>query len=104
MNDQAIKSQIGRLVAFVLTPILLPLSAAVANWMQDVLGLNLNGADLTAFVISVVVGVALAIYKWLSNRGEWERVMTWLTQSHLLGDTPPPVPPETVSSRKRPLL
>jgi hypothetical protein len=69
-------------VAFILTPLLLPIAAVVANWIQDFAGLDLNGADLTAYVVSVVVGVALAVYRWLANRGEWEKVMEYVTRTH----------------------
>jgi hypothetical protein len=73
MLDDAIRSNIGRVVAFVLTPILLPVTTIVANWLQDAAGLDLNGGDLAAYLVAIAVGVALAAFQWLRNRGEWER-------------------------------
>lgn len=83
--NSVIQSQIGRIVAFVLTPILLPVSASVATWIQDIAGLDLDGADLTAYVVAVVAGVTVAVYKWLSNRGEWERVIEYINRTHDAG-------------------
>jgi hypothetical protein len=63
---------IGRIVAFVLTPILLPLMGALAFWLQDVAGVDMDPEVATGFVVSVVVGLALAVWQWLKNRGNWE--------------------------------
>jgi uncharacterized membrane protein YeaQ/YmgE (transglycosylase-associated protein family) len=85
--DKAITSYIGRIVAFVLTPLLLPITAVVANWLQDALGVNLNGGALAAFLVSVVVGVALAIWQWLRGRVQWERLATELVHLRETGDS-----------------
>jgi|SRR3954465_2611247 anti-sigma factor RsiW len=100
--DNIITSQIGRLVAFVLTPILLPVAAVVANWAQDALGLDLNGADLTAYVVTVVAGVALGAWQWLKNRGEWEKAVEVVGKYHDSGEAfvdtgPDPVEPLPLS-------
>jgi Na+/glutamate symporter len=71
--DQNVFSNVSRVVTFVLMPILLPVSASVANWLQDVAGLNLTGVELAAFVCTVVAGVAVTGFKWVANRGDWER-------------------------------
>lgn len=63
---------IGRIVAFVLTPILLPLMGVLAFWLQDVAGVGMDPEVATGFVVSVVVGLALAVWQWLKNRGNWE--------------------------------
>lgn len=99
---------IGRVVAFVLTPILLPVTGAVANWVQDAAGLDLDGGALAAYVVAVVAGVALAAFKWLANRGEWEKAVEELEALYNAGrgfadsgdtvaldpaDKPPAVPP-----------
>lgn len=83
---QLCNNYISRIVAFVLTPILLPLAASVANWLQDVLGLNLAGADLTAFVIAVVVGAALTAFQWLRGRVKWEVALAELEHLKSLGN------------------
>lgn len=72
LTDNIIKNYISRIVAFVLTPVLLPLAGAVANWIQDALGLNLTGLDLTLYVVTVITGVALAAFQWLRGRVKWE--------------------------------
>lgn len=84
--DSVAKNQIGKIVAFVLTPILLPLVGNVANWVQDVLGLDLSGADLTAYIVSVIAGVALVAYQWLRNRGRWEVAAAELARVKRMGD------------------
>ena len=84
--DQVARNQIGKVVAFVLTPLLLPVVGNLANWVQDVLGLDLNGADLTAYVVSVIAGVALVAYQWLRNRGRWEVAAAELAKVRSLGD------------------
>jgi membrane protease YdiL (CAAX protease family) len=85
MPDDVAKSYVARVVTFVLTPILLPVAGVVANWGQDVLGLDLNGADLTAYVVSVMVGLALVIYSWVKNRGEWEVAAATVEKLHKSG-------------------
>lgn len=77
---------ISRIVAFVLTPILLPVAAAAANWIQDVLGLDLDGTKLTAFVVAVVIGSALTAFQWLRGRVKWEVALAELTHLKDLGD------------------
>lgn len=81
-------SQIAKIVAFVLTPILLPVAGVAANWAQDVLGLNLDGAELTAYVVSVVVGLALVVMQWLRGRAEWEVAVTKVQELHDRGTNP----------------
>lgn len=73
MLDDVLRSNIGRVVAFILTPILLPVATAIAAWLQDVVGIDLTGQQLTGYVVAIAIGVALVIYRWLANRGEWER-------------------------------
>lgn len=83
---QLCNNYISRIVAFVLTPILLPVAASVANWLQDVLGLDLDGADLTAFVVAVVVGAALTAFQWLRGRVRWEVALAELEHIKSLGN------------------
>lgn len=67
-----INSYIGRIVAFALTPVLLPIATTVAVWIQDVAGVDLSGGQLTAYVVAVASGVAITAATWLRNRGQWE--------------------------------
>lgn len=85
MLDDVIRSNIAKVVAFVLTPILMPLAAAGANWAQDVLGLNLDGAQLAAYLTAIVVGVALTAYAWLRGRAEWETAVVAVQKIHDVG-------------------
>lgn len=85
MSDNVFTNYIGRVVAFVLTPLLLPLAATVAVWIQDVLGIDLDGAQLTGYVIAVVTGVALAAFQWLRNRGLWEQAQLELAKLEAAG-------------------
>lgn len=78
---------ISRIVAFVVTPILVPGAAAVAAWLQDAIGINLSGAQLTAYVVAVAAGVAIGCATWLRNRGEWEKAQAELIKLYDLGST-----------------
>lgn len=87
-----IESYIGRIVAFVLTPILLPVVTAGAVWGQNVLGVDLHGDQLTAFIVTTVTGFALVVYRWLANRGEWEKVVKYVEGLYEAGKQPT-IPP-----------
>lgn len=78
--DTVINNNIGRVVAFIVTPILLPLVGAGSFWLQDAIGIDLQqytGAAI-AFVVAVIVGVALAIFKWLEGLGLWQKAIAEL--------------------------
>jgi hypothetical protein len=71
-----LQSNIGRYVAFVLTPILLPLVGATAVWAQDKIGLDIQAYGgvpaVVGFIVSVVAGTAAVLLTWLRNRGKFE--------------------------------
>lgn len=83
--EELVSNNIGRLVAFVLTPLLIPIATAVAAWLQNVLGIDLDPDQLTAYIISVAVGLSAVIAVWLRNRGKWEVAMAELIKLHELG-------------------
>lgn len=83
--DELVNNNIGRIVAFVLTPILIPTATAVAAWLQDALGINLSGAELTAYVVAVAAGLSVIAATWLRNRGQWEIAQAELIKLHELG-------------------
>jgi hypothetical protein len=96
--DDIANNYIGRIVAFVLTPILVPAVTAVAAWAQDAIGINLDGAQLTAYVIAVATGLAVVAATWLRNNGTWEVASAELIKLHELGsqqiaDADPTQPP-----------
>lgn len=78
--EQLCNNYISRIVAFVLTPILLPVAAIVATWLQDAVGIDFTGERLTAYVVSIVVGLAITAATWLRNRGKWELLVAELTK------------------------
>lgn len=66
---------IGRIVTFVLTPILAGIVAWFVPWAAENLpgAPNLDKDNLTLLGVSGVVALGGAIYKWLDNRGKYER-------------------------------
>jgi uncharacterized membrane protein YeaQ/YmgE (transglycosylase-associated protein family) len=69
----SLQSNIGRYVAFLLTPLLLPLVGAAAFWLQDALGVDMDPVAVTGFLVAVVGGLAAVLVTWLRNRGGHER-------------------------------
>jgi uncharacterized membrane protein YeaQ/YmgE (transglycosylase-associated protein family) len=67
-----LQSNVGRYVAFLLTPILLPLVGAVAFWLQDALGVDMDPVAVTGFLVAVIGGLAAVLVTWLRNRGKFE--------------------------------
>src|SRR4051812_36178967 len=79
MFAEFINKYVTRIVAFLLVPVLLPLSGSLVILAKNVLGLNLSAGAVTGFVVSVVAGVALVGFKWLEGRKEWEQLETFGT-------------------------
>lgn len=76
---------VSRIVAFVLTPILLPVATAAAAWLQDAIGVDLHGDQLTAYVVAIATGLAVTAATWLRNRGKWEVAQAELIKLYELG-------------------
>jgi len=85
VND-VVTSQIGRVVAFVLGPILLIAVPPVTNAINEVFGLGFSDQQISNVVIAIVVGVALLGYKWLQNRGAYERSVLELHKLYEAGN------------------
>jgi len=83
----ALTSQIGKLVAFVLTPLLTTFFTAGAYWLQNVLGIDVQEhvAVAVAYVTTIGVGVAGAAMVWLRNRGVFEVAVATTAQLHQQG-------------------
>jgi hypothetical protein len=89
---------IARAVTFVLTPLLLPVATALAYGFQKWFGLDLDAAELTGYLTAVASGIGITAYRWVANRGEWERTVLQLAEWYRLGQqaqsvgqpTPPP--------------
>lgn len=62
---------IGRLVVL-LSPVFGSVAVAIANWVQDAIGADLDETQLTVFLTGVFVAVSGIVYRWLANRGVWE--------------------------------
>lgn len=89
---KALESKIARYVALILTPILLPLIGAAAIWLEKNIGVHVDPVVATGYVVTVVGGVALAIYKWLEGRAHFEQQAlnaTLYSQAALVGQQPP---------------
>lgn len=69
---QGLQSNIGRWVAGVLTPIALPVVGGLAFWLQGKLGIDMDPIEATAFIVTVVGGLAATAVTWLLNRGKHE--------------------------------
>jgi hypothetical protein len=64
--------QIGRIVTF-LSPVIAAVTLAVVNAVQDWFGIALDGTQLSVLLTGSVVGVLSIVFKWLDNRGKYER-------------------------------
>jgi hypothetical protein len=87
---------ISKAVTFVLTPLLLPLATSFAYGIQKWFGLKLDAAQLTGYLTAIAAGLGITVYKWIANRGEWERTVIQLSQWYKLnkeaqagGESPP---------------
>jgi hypothetical protein len=72
LSDAALdwlNSTFARTVALKLTPVLLPVLGAIAVWLQDAIGINMDPAVAAAFVVSVVIGTAATIVVYVRNHG-----------------------------------
>lgn len=63
---------IGRIVTLI-APLIAGLSLFTVNGVQDALNVSLDGDELTALLTAAVLGAFGVVYKWLDNRGKYER-------------------------------
>src|SRR5262249_9702129 len=91
--DNAIESQIGKIVAAIVVPLVLPLGTSLAFALQKWFGIHLTGATLAGYLAAIAAGLATRGYKWLDNRGNWERTVLQLAHAYDAGkgSVPPPV-------------
>jgi hypothetical protein len=66
---------LGRLVAFVITPIVVGLSAWIVPWVAENFpgAPNLDAQELSNLGVASIVAVGGVIYKWVDNKGKSER-------------------------------
>lgn len=88
---KSLQSNIGRWVTFAITPILLPVVGAVAFWLQDKLGIDLQAdpAAVTAYIATTVGGVAVVLVTWLRNRGKHEVAAAAVVAAKVAATEPP---------------
>ena len=84
--DGVATSNIGRWVASGIA-LAVPVVTAFCAWLQKEIGIDLDPASLTAFITSMAAGIAITGYKWLSNRGDWERLAVEGYQLYLTGQS-----------------
>lgn len=87
LKDQfngVVESNIGRIVAL-LAATALPVLTAFCAWLQKKIGIDLKPAELVAFIASVGAGIVIMAYKWLANRGDWERAIIDAYKVYLTG-------------------
>jgi hypothetical protein len=89
--NKEIESSIGKWVAGLVVPLALPISTIVSYYLQKWLGFKLSAGALSGYLGSVAAGVAISAYKWLENRGQWERSVLEIAKLYELGsgDTGP---------------
>lgn len=63
---------IGRIVVL-LAPLVAGLSLFIVNAVQDLVGVSLDGDELTALLTAAVLGAFGVVFKWLDNRGKYEQ-------------------------------
>lgn len=64
----------GRIVVL-LTPVIAAASLAIVNWVQDLIGVDLDGTQLAVLLTGALITVVAPLYKWLDNRGKYEQAM-----------------------------
>jgi len=79
-------SYIGRIVTFALTPLLLIAVPPVTNALNEVLGTGFSDQQISNVAIAIVVGIALAVWQWLRNRGNWEAKLAELEALYKSGE------------------
>lgn len=73
--DSVFNSNIGRIVAFGLTPLLALVVPPVVDGLNTALGTDFSNQEISNIAIATVVGIAIVIWQWLRNRGNWERAL-----------------------------
>jgi hypothetical protein len=91
-----LSANLGKIVAGVLAPVFAVLSPALAGLANEVFKLHLNPQQISNVGIAIVAGLGLIGFKWLSNRGAWERAMLDIQKAYVLGNSslPPASPGE----------
>ena len=84
--DSVVTSDIGKL-AVALTALAVPLLTGLCAWLQKELGVKLDPAELATFIATMGAGIVITGYKWIANRGDWERSIVDAYGVYLTGQT-----------------
>lgn len=82
--EEVATSNIGRW-ATALIALGTPVFTALCAWLQKKVGINLDPAALTAFITSMAAGAAIIGFRWLANRGSWEKTAVEGYHIYLIG-------------------
>ena len=84
MLDKLFNLYIGRVVV-ALTTLLSPFAIAFCNWVLDNTGVDLQSKEITVILVAFALGGAALVYKWLHNRGAYERALLELEKVYGAG-------------------
>lgn len=98
--NSVVENKIGQ-QATVLAALAVPLVTGLCAWLQRKVGINLSPAALTAFIATMGAGIFVTAFKWLANRGSWERTIVEAYGLYLAGkaDLRPDSGPKTGPGR-----
>jgi len=82
--DTTVTNTIGAKVAS-LAALAVPIVTAFCAWLQKKIGIKLDPSELTAFIVTMGAGIVITAYKWLANRGQWERAVLEAYHVYLTG-------------------
>jgi len=70
---KALSSQIGRVVAFVLTPLLTAVLVPLAVWLQKELGVHLDTVETVGYIVGLAAAITGGAVTWLVGRWKFEQ-------------------------------
>jgi hypothetical protein len=90
--NSVVESKIGQ-QATVLVALAVPLATGLCAWLQRKIGIDLSPAALTGFIATMGAGIFATAFKWLANRGDWERTIVQAYGIYLTGKSDLPADP-----------
>ena len=90
--NSVVESKIGQ-QASVLVALAVPFATGLCAWLQRKIGIDLSPAALTAFIATMGAGIFATGFKWLTNRGNWERTIVQAYGIYLTGKSDFPADP-----------
>ncbi len=83
--NKELESKIARWVSGLVVPVVLPVSTIISFYLQKWLHFKLDAGSLAAYLSTIAAGVSITAYKWVSNRGDYERALLEIVKLHELG-------------------